>query len=247
MKAHHQLHHLRGILGAAGAAALFLAPAAIAAGDEYKQQQSQQSQQSSGQMGSASGAQSEQVKGVIKTAKGNVEHIDLKKGQISLRLTDEIKAEQAGMQPGAKMEEEPKVGETLTLNARPFDLERLDPGAVKTLRFYDYEGERWLAPAKGVTVSSIEKGGYKPQTAQGEIENLDHKTGEVTINGESYKAHPEQTKDLQPGQFVSLSFADFNDNQWVASVKPSKAGQMSEEEKRQKEEQKQMEQGSTSK
>lgn len=221
MKAHHQLH-LRGLLGAAGAAALFLAPVAIAGGEE-KGEHAQ-----SGQMGSASGMQSEKVSGVIKTAKGNVEQIDLKKGQISLRLTEEIKAEGAAIEEG-KVVKEPKVGDTLTLNARPFDLERLDPGAVKTLRFYDYEGERWLEPAKGVSVSAIEKGGYNPQTAEGQIENLDHKTGEVTINGASYKAHPEQTKDLEPGQFVSLSFANFNDNQWVAQVKPAKAKEMGEE------------------
>jgi hypothetical protein len=250
---HHPSGSLIGWRGAAaaatGAAALLLAPVAFADGgskagkvgqtsEEKRQQQSAQSerlqtgQQAQQQTGQAPSEKTAQLY-TSKSVKGTIEEIDLMSGELKIKLSEESKAQQEKGLFGER--------DTLTLKAIPFDLENLREDVETTINYHEFEGgERWLAHQSG-KVDEIAKRGWAQQTASGNVEDVDVKEGTIKIDGEEYTAHPDIVRDLMPGQFVSLSFSEFGDGQWVAGVTPSGQGAQQEMKDKEKMEKKSLE------
>lgn len=107
----------------------------------------------------------------------------------------------------------------LTLRARPFDLADLEAGDAVSLSTAEVGGRLWLMPR---TRFDVDKTAALPGavTLSGPITSIDASRGVVAVQGTELRVHPEQLRDLEPGQNVALSYTTIGVTPWVMALEP---------------------------
>lgn len=107
----------------------------------------------------------------------------------------------------------------LTLRARPFDLSDLEAGDAVSLNIAELGGRPWLMPRARY---DVDKSAALPgaATLSGPITSMDPALGVVAVQGTELRVHPEQLRDLEPGQNVALSYTTIGLTPWVMAVEP---------------------------
>ncbi len=104
---------------------------------------------------------------------------------------------------------------TVTLNARPFDIMNVTPGDVVALDYSDYNGNLWVQPTNSApSLQSWAQTG----TFTGPVTGVNRAQGLIEVRGQRFRAHPEDTQGLFPGQFVSLTYAMIGSEPWVSGL-----------------------------
>ena len=152
------------------------------------------------------------------TLQGTVQAVDLANAKVTITTSGMLGEGVSGSR-------------NVTLNARPQDLAYLNPGDVIAVRYNNYNGTLWLAPEGGAGVGMYGTGlgsgfGYiggtgdwaQYGTITGAVTSVNRQQGLIAVRGQVFRAHPEQTKGVFPGQFVSLSFAQIGQQPWVEGI-----------------------------
>ncbi|WP_373048784.1 hypothetical protein [Vulgatibacter sp.] len=108
-------------------------------------------------------------------------------------------------------------GEALELRGSPEQIQQLGTGDRVDLQFRDFDGTLWLTssggPAAGAGLETARAG-----EVEGTVASVDPAAGTITVRDQTLRAHPEVIEEVQPGQFVSLSYAELQQVPWVQDV-----------------------------
>lgn len=171
-----------------------------------QQQQPQAQQQAPHTHGEMPGASNEAslIRG---TVEGTARSIDLARGTVTIE----------------------SGGQEVTLQAHPSDLARIDAGETVSLDFTSYpDGSQWVEPT--ADASDVLEQSDSVGQLQGQIEAIDEDAGIVAVGGQTFRAHPDQLEALEPGESVSVSYAEVEDTPWVAEVEPGQQDRVAQAE-----------------
>jgi len=184
-------------------------------GQQQAQQQQPQAQQPQAQQqvphthGEMPGA-SDEASLIRGTVEGTARSIDLARGTVTIE----------------------SGGQEVTLQAHPSDLARIDAGETVSLDFTSYpDGSQWLEPT--ADASDVLEQSDSVGQLQGQIEAIDEDAGIVAVGGQTLRAHPDQLEALEPGESVSVSYAEVEDTPWVAEVEPGQQDRVAQTEPQQ--------------
>lgn len=120
-------------------------------------------------------------------------------------------------------------GQEVTLQAHPSDLARIQAGDQVALGFTSYpDGSQWIQPS--ADPSEVLERSDSVGQLQGQIEAIDEDAGIVAVAGQTFRAHPDQLEALEPGESVSVSFAEVEDTPWVAELETSQQDRVAQAE-----------------
>ncbi len=110
------------------------------------------------------------------------------------------------------------------LHAKPDQLAAFQPGDQVNVDYDDFAGVLWLSgePAGGTAGTAGAENFALSGTVSGTVAALDKSRGRVTLTGgmrnHTFLAHPDDIRDLIPGQFVSLTYERIGNSDWVSSI-----------------------------
>lgn len=111
------------------------------------------------------------------------------------------------------------------LHAKPDQLAAFQPGDQVDVDYDNFAGVLWLAGETGGGAGAAVGGAENfalSGTVSGTVAALDKSRGRVTLTGamrdHTFLAHPDDIRDLIPGQFVSLTYERIGNTDWVSSI-----------------------------
>lgn len=203
-KVKNEIARWLGALSLVAAPTLALGGIAAAQTGQQGSQIGQQGQQQMGQqhMGQPSANTS---KGLVR---GTVQNVDLAQGSVTIRS-------------GAQA--------PVTLRARPSEIASLSPGDSVSLPFSTFGGVKWVAEGQGTQGQQQQQQmGQSPNARSGQltgtVSSIDKTNGTITVQGQTFAAHPQQLQDIAPGQQVTLSYSQFGQVPWLSQIQSASGG-----------------------
>ncbi len=132
--------------------------------------------------------------------RGAVQGLDITQGMIQVR------------EPG---------GNAVIIHGTPIQFRGLVVGRVVALPVSRYgSGELWVQPRGGAAGLA----GPYDETGRvtGGVERVDRANGLITVRGQTFRAHPVMTQNLIPGEFVTLTYGQVGNVDWISSIRPAR-------------------------
>jgi hypothetical protein len=113
----------------------------------------------------------------------------------------------------------------VTLQGTPGQVRSMRQGEQAQLSYVKYGDELWIVgPQQPSNVANV----ARQATQTGVINKLDKNEGTLTLSSASdnltFRAHPQMVEQLVPGQFISLTYQNVGDTNWVSNVQPATQG-----------------------